>query len=1216
MPNDNEINDKFTAFSDSRQFFVIGIGASAGGLQPLQEFFEHIPTDIDVAFVVIQHLSPNFESLMPELLQRKTKLPILTIEDGMKIESNKIYVIPPSTNLVVKNETLYFRKRESGGVNLPIDVFFKSLAQEYGNRTMGILLSGGGRDGSEGLRAIGEAGGLALIQSPETVAFSEMTENAIPMGLVDEILSPTDLAQAISEIVRISKNIPLMPDNSHNMIKPFRLNQILELLSERENLKFFQYKVGTLSRRIYHRCYLTGYRSLEAYIQYLEESTNETKLLAKDLLIGSTGFFRDTEAFNIIEKEVLPNLIHKIQAHEQLRIWVAGCATGEEAYSIAIIVDEAIKKLGRRVSFKIFATDIDSAALESASRGLYTKSMAKDISEERLKNYFIEKNGCLQIKRQLREMLIFAPHDLAYNAGFSKMNLVTCRNVLIYMKSELQQQVLRMLHYSLASEGVLFLGSAEVLGTLQAEFLTINSKWKIYKKQRESQLDLTPIIRQPLSLPILSRGKQTRNQLRWDSLLTELFKFCFANVPTTCVVVNDDNQLMHVFFNTANLLTYPLGETKLGITNLIPKPLQLPLSTALHRAKREKRPVLYSGIKLMKEDEDLIRNFNLKVGLASNDSQYDELYIVVLEEEKIIPVTKDIQTFEINAETINQISELEYELQQTRENLQATIEELETTNEEQQATNEELIASNEELQSTNEELHSVNEELYTVNAEFQSKIQELTELNTDMDNLLFSTEIGVVFLNQKLNIRKFTPASTKLINLKEGDIGRPLKDLSHNINVDKLDILLKEVLQSRKTIEKEICLLTTGDHFLMRIHPYWNENGNPDGLVLTFVDINETKRAQNQLQLITDALPVWISYVDDQQCYRFNNKTYENWFNQPAQEIYGLQMKDVLGIEVYGQIHEYIEEALTGETVTFDLKFPPDTKINGQKSVNSLWVNIVYVPHILESGKVVGFFVLMSDISDRKAIEKFKDEFISMVSHELRTPVTAISGALQLLTEHSIELTSEKGKKIVKMASDSSQRLVRLIQDILTIERLKSSKIDLEKQLVNASQIMLQAQENMKIMTEKAEIKLLVSEQDIEFEADGDLLLDVFTNIIENAIKFSPENATICLSVKTVLGKNDKEVSSSFISFMPSVVFEIQDEGLGIPPDELERIFEPFYQVDSSNSRQKGGTGLGLAICRHIIKMHNGEIWAESNEKGSCFYVSIPLSMNNENHDF
>ncbi len=1207
MSKDNQTNDISSSSDDLNQFFVIGIGASAGGLQALEEFFENIAVDIGVAFVVIQHLSPRFESMMPELLQRKTELPVYQIEDGMKIAPNSIYVIPPRTNLVVKDGLLRFIERDPERVNFPIDLFFQSLAKEYTDKAMGILLSGSGRDGSEGLRAIGEAGGLALIQSPETVEFSEMTENALPMGLVDEVLSPHDLAQTISEIVRISRNIPLPPANSHNVIQPLKLNEVLELLSKRENIDFSQYKIGTLSRRIYHRCCLTGYRSLDSYIQYLQASEEESKLLAQDLLIGSTRFFRDSEAWHLIETEVLPSLIEKIQLHQQLRIWVAGCATGEEAYTMAILVDEAINRADKIISVKIFATDIDSNALEIASRGIYSKNIAKDISQQRLERYFMDKNDSFQVKRQLREMLIFAPHDLAHNAGFSKMNLVTCRNVLIYMQSELQQQVLRTLHFSLASQGILFLGSAEVLGRLQEEFIAVNSKWKIYQKQHDSQLDLLPIIRQPLTLPVLSRGKTNRNQLRWDTLLAELFEFCFGNHPTTCLVVDQDNKLMHIFFNSARLLEYPLGEAKSDITSIVPKPLQLPLSTALHRAKREKRPVLYAGIKLIEGDQ--IRNINLKVGLGISESKYDELYIVVLEEEKVLPIPKEIEPFEVNTETFNRISELEYELQQTRENLQATIEELETTNEEQQATNEELIASNEELQSTNEELHSVNEELYTVNAEYQSKIEELTELNNDLDNLLHSTEIGVIFLDRELNIRKFTPAAKKVINLKEGDINRPLKDLSHNMDYSELSNLLEQVIQNQQTIEQEITLLTTGDNYLMRIHPYWNDDGDADGLVMTFIDINEIKRVQNQLRLITDAIPVWISYVDDQQCYRFNNQVYENWFGQPSTEINGRRLEDVLGTDIYEQIYEYVQKALSGESVSFDLEISPENTINPKFPMD--WVSVNYVPHIIESGEVKGFFALMSDISDRKAMEKFKDEFISIVSHELRTPVTAIYGALQLLNEDNlIEPSSEQGKKMIKMALESSQRLANLIKDILTLERLKSSRVNLAKQQVNAAQIMLQAQRQMFITAEQAGVKLLVSEQDLEFEADGDRLMEVFTNLLENALKFSPENSTIYLSVELLSEENKKEFPSLKI---PSILFKIEDEGQGIPADQLESIFEPFHQVDGSDSRQKGGTGLGLAICRNIIEIHGGKIWVESNlGKGSCFYFTIPISMNNQ----
>ncbi|MBE9039495.1 PAS domain-containing protein [Oscillatoriales cyanobacterium LEGE 11467] len=1197
MSNESDHPGTSNGFENNR-FFVVGIGASAGGLQALEEFFENVPQDIGAAFVVIQHLSPRFKSLMQELLQRKTSLRVYKIEDGMKIVPNSVYVIPPRTNIVVEEERLRFRKQEPERLNFPIDMFFESLAKEYRDRAMGVLLSGTGSDGTKGLQAIGEAGGLALIQSPETAQFSGMPANALPTGLVDEVLSPHDLAETIYEIVRITLNIPLTEQLTENVIDPMQLNRVLGLLNDQEAVDFSQYKVGTLSRRIYHRCALNDYSSLEAYITYLENSEAERQLLVQDFLIGSTRFFRDLEAWHFLETKVLPPLIESLEEHQQLRIWVAGCATGEEAYTMAMLADEAVGKANKSLSVKIFATDLDSSSLETASKGIYPSNIGKDISAERLERYFIDKSDCYQVRRQLREMLIFAPHNLTKNAGFSKMHLVSCRNVLIYMKPLLQQQVLRMLHFSLASQGILFLGSAEVLGMLDSEFLTINSKWKIYQKQRDNPLSLLPITREPLIAPILSPVRFKRIQPRLDRVLGQVFNFCFGDRRSTCMLIGDDNKLLRIFYDAADLLRLPLGETNLDVISIVPPSLQLPLSTALHRAKREHKSVLYSGIKLIESEQ--LRTIDLKVGLECNESQKEKLLIVLLEEEKQQTTPVSDHTFEVNAETINQIGELEYELQQTRENLQTTIEELEATNEEQQATNEELIASNEELQSTNEELHSVNEELYTVNAEYQSKIQELIELNNDLDNLLQSTEIGVIFLDLDLKIRKFTSAATRAINLREGDVNRPLTDFSHNLVCPPqqkvcydLVELLQQVLSSRQSMEQEMLLRPADQHLLMRINPYWSEKGECQGLVLSFIDIHEIKLAEEnlrqrseQLRLITDAMPAWISYVDDRRCYRFSNRAYENWFGRSSDEIEGLDLRSVLGETVYQQVLPYVDAALSGEEIRFDMEFSSFDSGSG-------WVNVSYIPHILESGQVKGFFALISDISDRKAIEVMKDEFVSVVSHELRTPLTAVLATLQLFSQNLLQIDSPEGREALEIASNHSLRLMSLINNILEFERLESGKTQLFKAWVNTTDLIAEATDVMQAIASQKQITLDVSAQEIELEVDRDRLIRVLTNLLENAIKFSDPGSTVWLTVECT--SND-------------VLFAVKDRGKGIPAHKLSEIFDRFQQVDATDSRQKGGTGLGLSICRQIIQQHNGRIWAESIPgEGSSFYFTLPI---------
>ena len=846
-------NSDSSISTEDKKFFVVGIGASAGGLRALEEFFEHLPTDSGAAYVVIQHLSPDFKSLMKELLERRTRMEIYRVTEGMELKPNSIYLIPPGKNLVLENHKLHLLEQEERnrhGLNFPIDIFLESLAKTQVERSIGVILSGTGSDGTNGLRAINEAGGFAMVQEPETAEFDGMPRTAIATGVVDRVLSPPELAQTVNQLVRS----PTLPERGSlersDAINSQSLQQIATILAQHDCTDFSHYKASTLSRRIHRRFLISGCNNLEEFIRLLEDSAEERKILRHDLLISVTQFFRDRQAWAFLEAEVIPELIAKADPQEEIRCWVTACATGEEAYSLAILLDEAIARSNKATRFKIFATDIDKTALDKATQGIYPQTITNDVNPERLERYFVRKDSSLQVVRKLREKLLFAPHDLTKDASFTRMNLISCRNVLIYLQTELQQQVLRNLHFSLASKGVLFLGEAETLGYIEPEFKHLSKKGKIYQKRRDIRLTV-PVkgiakISRQLSLPNIPTKNSQENRL--EAMLDTFFTAYLAKQKATCFLVDREHKLFHAFNDGINVLKVPFGRTTTDITKMIASDLQLPLITALHRAKRERTPVSYLGIKTERES-----SLKLEVTYHESNKLVDDFFSIVIQEDETTHQSGG-ERFEADAEASQRIVELEYELQQTRENLQAVIEELEATNEEQQATNEELTASNEELQSTNEELHSVNEELYTVNAEYQSKIGELTELNNDIDNLLRSTDIGVVFLDKELKIRKFTPAATIAINLVEADIDRPLKHITNNLNCPNLIELLQEVIRSQKGLDREVKLIENDFNLLMRINPYLLEDGHLDGVVISFIDIDELKTIQQQIHLVNQEL--------------------------------------------------------------------------------------------------------------------------------------------------------------------------------------------------------------------------------------------------------------------------------------------------------------------------------------------------------------------------
>ena len=836
----------------SQVAFVVGIGASAGGLRALEIFFQNMPSDSGAAFVVIQHLSPHHESLMVEILKRHTNMAVKRVMEQMPLTPNTLFLIPPGQNLVLLEEYLHLipQAREEGHQpNFPIDLFFQSLAAAKREHAISIILSGTGGDGSRGIQDVSKQGGIVLVQNPTTAEFDGMPQNAIATGVVDLILSPGELAQVANQLITSPIDLQAFRHEQATGLPPAQLQRIINVIEQHEDTDFTHYKSNSISRRIQRRCMIAGYGNWEDYIHRLENSAEERQILRQDLLISVTRFFRDTAAWQLLEQYVLPELVKQVQPPQTLRIWITACATGEEAYSMAMLLREQLDKIQSPLKAKIFATDIDQLALQQASTGVYTAPSLSHLSEERRQRFFVCKdNDTFEIARSVREMLIFAHHNLAKDTAFTQMDLVSCRNVLIYMQPDLQHQVLRNLHFALKPKGTLFLGESETLGSLEPEFHVLFRKWRIYQKVRDVRLPLSLQEIPTLSArPVLRSTFLTKSAPRFDPLLANAFKTLLANHHTSCLLVNRQNQLIYICGDALNLIQVPDGRVSQDVLPLLPQRLQLPLNNALYRVRQgQENPVHYNNCQLS-DPESGRMTVSLQVSHQVATQDTEELFIVTIAREDT-PRDNAPNLYETDADTAQYILQLEQELQHTRENLQATIEELETTNEEQQATNEELIASNEELQSTNEELQSVNEELYTVNTEYQGKIQQLMELTDDLDNLLKNIDVGVIFLDNELCIRKFTPAAKLACNLVETDIARPIRHITHNLENCNLLELLEKSQQQGQMIQQEVQVKDQGLYFLMQIHPYMKDAKTVDGLILTLIDIDSMKQTQLQLE--------------------------------------------------------------------------------------------------------------------------------------------------------------------------------------------------------------------------------------------------------------------------------------------------------------------------------------------------------------------------------
>lgn len=828
--------------------FVVGIGASAGGLKPIEEFFDNMPVDTGMAFVVVQHLSPDFKSLMDELLARHTQMPIHKVSDGITIEPNSIYLIPPKKSMAMSNGTLLLTdKVDKPGLSLPIDMFFRSLAEDAGSRAVAIVLSGTGSDGSRGIKEVHEKHGLVLVQSLDTAGFDGMPRAAISSGVVDLICSPNDMPQ---RIVDYSKNLdrravqqsefPQQSSGDQDQV----LAKLFRLYRQRHNLDFSLYKRATITRRLERRFQLSGASEISDYLELLESDPQEADDLYRDLLVEVTHFFRDPEAFRKMRETIIPDLIQRSDPDVELRVWVSGCATGEEAYSIAMLVAEGIAREDRDQKYKVFATDVHRKSLEVASAGFYSIHVMETVPPE-LHKYFVRNGSICNVSREIRQNVIFAANDLTRDPPFTRIDLITCRNVLIYLEPKVQKRILSMFHFGLRVGGVLFLGPSETVGDLSDEFENIDRHWRIYGKLRNvrlpdaSRMSLAPVLTTVIqdSPPPFVAHNSNAGSKSW--LATAYEDLLARHVPPS-LLVDEFNELVHCFGDARKLLSPPEGKPSNDVLKMLDTDLSLAVNSALSRAKQEDKPVIYKDVRVRQDDGS--RQMYCVSVEPYGRSEMSTFLISLQPIDQPVAHDHVVESFSSDSDSDKRFEQLERELNYTRETLQATVEELESSNEELQATNEELIASNEELQSTNEELHSVNEELYTVNSEHKEKIEELTELTSDMDNLLRSTEIGTIFLGRNFEIRMFTPSITSGFNILPQDVGRPISHIAYKLDNPNVLSDAEKVLNSGRSIESEVTG-ADGKTYLQRIQPYRVEN-RIEGTVLTLTEISAIKEAE------------------------------------------------------------------------------------------------------------------------------------------------------------------------------------------------------------------------------------------------------------------------------------------------------------------------------------------------------------------------------------
>jgi two-component system CheB/CheR fusion protein len=833
--------------------FVVGIGASAGGFEALEQFFTAMPGDCGASFVVVQHLSPDHKSLMVELLSKHTSMRVRQAEENIPLAPDTIFLIPPKAVMTVTGGRLHLAERLDRPVpNYPIDVFLNSLAEDVGDKAVAIILSGTGSDGSRGIRAVKQEGGMVMVQDADSAKFDGMPRNAISTGMADFIMPPSRMPEELLKYLRH----PFVKDKGQSETalrgNDERLRQIFLALKQHSGVDFTLYKQSTVLRRVERRLTINHIDGLPDYVTVLNDNPDEVAALYKDLLIGVTNFMRDPEAFDVLRRRVLPQIFKERTG--TIRIWTAGCSTGEEPYSLAMLFKEYMETTGDIREVKIFATDIDRSALEFASTGQYPESIAADLSRERLQKFFLHRGDGYQVNKSIREMVIFAAHNVLKDPPFNKIDLLSCRNLLIYLQPVLQQKVMSFFNFALNEGGFLFLGASETVGGFGNSFSLTDPKWKFYRSQgKHIPLDLegfsiAPVHSRSAGKPRLS-GIRRSHDLE-NQTLDALFDDLVARYLPPTVVVGANHEVVHVMGEVDRFLKLRPGRTSLDVASLVRQDLVIAVETGLNKAARESAEVLYRDVRL---DGSQPLRLDLAIRPFVDPATGTRLFALTFRETEVAEERPLGEHFDIDAKVRQRIADLEHELQYNKENLQATIEEVETTNEELQATNEELLSANEELQSTNEELQSVNEELITVNAEYQNKIQELTDLNNDVNNLLASTTIGVLFLDRDLCVRKFTPAAKDEINLMEFDIGRPLSHVSFNFTLDSLVDDARRVLETLSPYQAEV-VNTRGKRLFLRILPYVTVDNVIKGVVLTFIDVTGLKQAEEKVRKLSLAV--------------------------------------------------------------------------------------------------------------------------------------------------------------------------------------------------------------------------------------------------------------------------------------------------------------------------------------------------------------------------
>jgi two-component system CheB/CheR fusion protein len=1191
-------------------FPIVGMGASAGGLEAFEQFFRSVPPDIGMSFVLVMHLDPGHESILTEILQRSTAMPVHEAQDQMAVAPNNVYVIPPNREMSILKGLLQLSVPESQrGQRMPIDFFLRSLAEEQGEKAIGVILSGTGTDGTLGLRAILGAGGISIVQDPATAKYNGMPSSVIQSDLATYTLPVDKMPEQLMNYVQNLFDLKIKPPDT--VPAPMSsLNKILQVIRSKTGHDFSLYKQNTVGRRIERRMMVHNIADTEIYARYLKEHPEEAQLLFKELLINVTSFFRDAESFDVLKKDLLPQLLADKPESHIFRAWVVGCATGEEAYSIAILLREYMEETKQEFKAQIYSTDIDEDAIALARTGSYPANIAMDVAEERLRRFFIKEETGYRIKKDIREMVVFAVQDVIKDPPFTKLDLVSCRNLLIYLEPELQNRIIPVFHYALKPGGALFLSSSESIGSYAELFAPISRKWKIYKAKASAAATRTVMTR-GLSWNATHPGRgpdEVVPKMKEPNFAELSKRALLQSFAPASVITDEGGNLLYVHGDTGKYLRPSPGQPSLNIIEMAREGLQTELRTAINNVAAQKTQVVRKGVNVKTNGGR--HGVTLIVRSIADPQASQPLLIISFQDidEQEKPARKGRSAAKKDK---GRTEELEQELSYTKETLQATIEESQASNEELKSANEELQSTNEELQSTNEELEtskeelqSINEELVTLNSELQAKIEELAVMHNDMKNFLDNMDIGTIFLNERFLIRRFTAKAAKVFRLLASDLGRPLGDITSNLVGDELLSDAREVLDSLVPREKAV-QATSNEWYTVRILPYRTLDNVIDGVVLTFTDITELKKIESEMQMardyaedIVDTVREPLIILDgEMKVVSANRSFYERFLVQPGETI-GRYLYD-LGNRQWDipRLRELLETILPEKTSFDNFEIEHEFPAIGRRKM------ILNARCILNKmDKTQSVLLAIEDITDLLQLnEQLRlqvaelDAFAYSVSHDLRAPLRHMMGFVKLLQQRMGDCPDVKALNYADTISEASKKMDMLIDDLLKFSKLGRS--ELQKRKVDLNAVIKEVLREIQVDLKEREIGWEIDEMPYIL-GDPQLLRIVMINLISNAVKFTKTRprAEIKIACKD---EGDKFTCS------------VNDNGVGFDMKYVDRLFGVFQRLHTRN--QFEGTGIGLANVQRIIARHGGRVWAEGAVgQGATFYFTLPKATQNQ----